>query len=80
MADLEPIRRYFLEKIGGDRSLLPADETSLVDEGILDSFGLAELVATVEKLYGVRIPEKDIQLARLDSFAKIGRYVDSKKG
>jgi len=79
MADLEPIRQYFLQKIGGDRSLLPKDSVSLIDEGILDSFGLAELVAVIEKTYGFRIPEKDVKLANFDSFERIGRYVDSAK-
>ena len=77
MADLEPIRGYFAQKIGGDRSLLPSDGTSLIDEGILDSFGLAELVATVEQLYGVKIPDKDVKLQNFDTLDKIGRYVDA---
>jgi acyl carrier protein len=81
MADLESIRGYFAQKIGGDRSLLPADGTSLIDEGILDSFGLAELVATVEQMYGIKIPDKDVKLQNFDTFEKIGRYVDaSRKG
>ncbi|MBI3817482.1 MAG: acyl carrier protein [Planctomycetes bacterium] len=79
MADLEPIRQYFLQKIGGDRSLLPADSASLIDEGILDSFGLAELVASIEKSYGVKIPDKDIKLPNFDSVDKIGKYVDRLK-
>jgi acyl carrier protein len=80
MADLEPIRLYFLERIGGDRALLPPDDASLLDEGILDSFGLAELVAAIERLYGVRVAERDLKLSSFDSIAKIGRYVDSRRG
>ena len=79
MADLEPIRLYFLEKIGGDRALLPSDDASLVEEGVLDSFGLAELIAEIEARYGVRVPQKDIQLRSFDTIAKIGRYLDSRK-
>lgn len=79
MADLEPLRQYFLQKIGGDRSLLPNDTTSLIDEGILDSFGLAELVAMMEKSYGVKIPDKDIKLPNFDTFQKMGKYVDQLK-
>lgn len=79
MADLEPIRQYFLVKIGGDRSLLPADDVSLIDEGILDSFGLAELVAAIEKTYGIKIPDKDIKLPNFDSVARIGKYIDALK-
>lgn len=77
MADLEPIRRYLLEKIGGDRALLPADDASLVEEGVLDSFGLAELVSRIETDYGVRVPQKDIQIRNFDTVSKIGRYLDS---
>ena len=81
MADLEPIRNYFTQKIGGDRSLLPGDGASLIDEGILDSFGLAELVATIEQAFGIKIPDKDVKLQNFDTFEKIGRYVDAlKKG
>lgn len=79
MADLEPLRAYFLQKIGGDRGLLPSDAASLIDEGILDSFGLAELVATVEQAYGVKIPDKDVKLQNFDSLEKIGRFVDALK-
>ena len=79
MADLEPVRQYFLQKIGGDRSLLPKDDVSLIDEGILDSFGLAELVATIEKVYGIRVAEKDVKITNFDSIARIGRYVDTVK-
>jgi acyl carrier protein len=80
MTDLDPIRQYFTEKIGGDRSLLPKDSESLVEEGILDSFGLAELIATVEKLYAVKIPDKDIKLQNVDSIVKIGSLIERLRG
>ncbi|HKE00720.1 MAG TPA: acyl carrier protein [Planctomycetota bacterium] len=79
MADLEPIRAYFLEKIGGDRALLPADDASLVEEGVLDSFGLAELVSAIERLYGVRVEPRDAKVSNFESIAKIGRFVDANR-
>ncbi len=76
----EALRSYFTEKIGGDRSLLPKDGESLVDEGILDSFGLAELVALIEQDFGVKVPDGDIQLATFQSIEKIDAYVTSRRG
>lgn len=73
--DREPLRRFFAERIGGDSSLLPADADSLVDAGILDSFGLADLVAYLEDTYGIRIPEKDIALESFESVERIAAYV-----
>jgi acyl carrier protein len=74
--DREPIVQYLAEKIGGDRALLPKDSESLVDEGILDSFGLADLVAMLETRFGVKVPDKDLSLANFDSVDKIAAYVE----
>jgi acyl carrier protein len=70
--DREPLRAHFTEKIGGDREMLPGDEADMVEEGILDSFGLAELVALIESTYEVKVPDGDIAL---DAFGSIDRIV-----
>jgi acyl carrier protein len=77
--DREPLRAHFTALIGGRRELLPADDISLVDEGILDSFGLAELVTLVERAYGVKVPDKDLSLATFDSIDKISAYVAARR-
>jgi acyl carrier protein len=77
--DREPLRAHFTALIGGRRELLPTDDASLVDEGILDSFGLAELVTLVEQAYGVTVPDKDLSLATFDSIDKIAAYVAARR-
>jgi hypothetical protein len=77
--DREPLRAHFTRAIGGDRALLPGDGVSLVDEGILDSFGLAELVAVIEAEYGVRVPDEDIALANFESIERIAAYVAARR-
>lgn len=77
--DREPLRAHFTRAIGGDRKLLPADGASLVDEGILDSFGLAELVAVIEAEYGLRVPDEDIALANFESIERIAAYVAARR-
>lgn len=77
--DREPLRAHFARVIGGDRALLPADGVSLVDEGLLDSFGLAELVAVVEGAYGVRVPDEDISLSNFESIERIAAYVVARR-
>jgi acyl carrier protein len=73
--DREPLRAHFTRAIGGDRKLLPTDGVSLVDEGILDSFGLAELVAVIEAEYGLRVPDEDIALSNFESIERIAAYI-----
>jgi len=77
--DREPLRAHFTAAIGGDRSLLPSDDASLIDEGILDSFGLAELVAVIEKAYGIKVPDGDMSLDRFESIDKIAAYVAAQR-
>ena len=77
--DKEALRAHFTEKIGGDRSLLPADGESLVDEGILDSFGLADLTAAVEEAYGIQIPDEDVSLENFETIDKIAAYVAARR-
>jgi acyl carrier protein len=77
--DKEPLRAHFTAKIGGDRDLLPKDGESLVDEGILDSFGLAELSAAIEQLYGVRVAEADLSLETFGSIDKIAAYIAERR-
>lgn len=78
--DREAIHAYLTEKIGGDRDLLPPDGESLVDAGILDSFGLAELVAMVEEQFGVKVPEADIAMQTFENVDLIVKYVESQRG
>ncbi|HKX45095.1 MAG TPA: acyl carrier protein [Planctomycetota bacterium] len=77
--DREPLRDYFTRLIGGDREMLPADDASLVDEGILDSFGLSELTAFVQATYGVRVADEHISFDHLGTIAKIAAYVGSRR-
>jgi acyl carrier protein len=77
--DREPLRAHFARVIGGNRALLPADGASLLDEGLLDSFGLAELVAVIEGAYGVRVPDEDIALANFESIERIAAYVAARR-
>lgn len=75
--DREPLRAHMAALIGGDRSLLPADGVSLVDEGILDSFGLAELVALIESQYGVKVPDGAMSLGNFESIEKIVGWIEA---
>ncbi|MBI4879951.1 MAG: acyl carrier protein [Planctomycetes bacterium] len=77
--DRAPLRAHFLAKIGGDPALLPADSQSLAEEGILDSFGLAELLLLIERAYGVRVPDGDASVERFESIDKIVRYIAARR-
>ena len=61
-----------------DFSNAPADNESLFDSGLLDSFTLNDLVLALESEFGITVPDADISARRFDSISKIAQYVTSK--
>ncbi|MBI2688172.1 MAG: acyl carrier protein [Acidobacteria bacterium] len=58
---------------GKDPSVAP--DESLFDNGVLDSFGLQDLVTGLEKSFGVKIPDSDLTPRKFDSIERIEEYL-----
>lgn len=57
----------------------PADLTTdshLIEEEILDSFGIFTLIDYIDERFGAHIPEEEITLENFGSVAAISRVVD----
>ena len=54
------------------------DDTSFLEAGILDSTGVLEVVAFLEKQFGVRVDDDELTPENLDSIASIGKFVAGK--
>lgn len=53
-----------------------AEDTELMEAGVLDSFAVVRLIQSVEEEFGIRIPDSDIGPALFSSGAAIGDYVE----
>ncbi len=56
------------------------DEDSLLDSGILDSFGIMTLLEFLEQEYGVEIPAEDIEPDNFETVAAIAGTVSGYLG
>lgn len=54
-------------------------QSSLVESGIIDSMGVAEIVAHIESRYGVTVGDDELVPDNLDSIARIAAFVARKK-
>ncbi|MBY3224460.1 acyl carrier protein [Rhizobium laguerreae] len=73
------IRTFIVENfLFGDESSMPDDAGSLIENEVLDSTGVLELVAFIEDTYGFTMADDEIVPANLDSVAKITGFVMSK--
>ncbi|CAM5389389.1 hypothetical protein MAUB1S_06635 [Mycolicibacterium aubagnense] len=74
------IRAFIIENFlfGDDTQPLP-DDMSLIDNDLVNSTGILELVGYIEKEFGFKVEDREIVPANLDSIARILAYVDSKR-
>ena len=64
--------------IAGKPVHIGSDE-SLFDSGLLDSFGLTDLVSALEKEYKIQVPDGDLNPRKFDTLDKIAEYVEAKQ-
>ena len=53
-------------------------EDSLLDNGVIDSTGVLELVAFLEEHYGIKVEDDEVIPDNLDSTGRITAYVEMK--
>lgn len=70
---LELVRRV------SKKDVSPANDESLFDSGILDSFALTDLVSALEKEFGISIPDSDLNPRKFESLDRISAYLESRR-
>jgi D-alanine--poly(phosphoribitol) ligase subunit 2 len=61
------------------KSDVPAEDESLFDSGLLDSFALTDMVAALEQAFGIKVPDSDLNPRKFDTIEKIAAYVESRQ-
>ena len=56
-----------------------SDEASLLDQGLIDSTGVLEVVGFLEEAFGVQVADEDMVPDNLDSISRIAAYVERKR-
>ena len=75
------IRGYILENfLFTDDNGQLQDDVSFLEEGIVDSTGVLELVMFVEETFGVTVEDEEIVPENFDSVERLARYVRPRVG
>ena len=74
------IRKFVIENFlfGRDDGSLKAD-TSFLDNGIIDSTGVMELVMYVEKTGGIKVEDNELDPQNFDSVSRLAKFIASKQ-
>jgi len=74
------IREFIVENfLFGNTSRQLDSTASLIDNDLVDSTGILELVAFLEERFGVIAADNEIIPDNLDSISRISTYVESKR-
>ena len=72
------IKKFIIENFlfGNEDGL--SDETSFLDEGIIDSTGVLELVSFIEENFNIKVKDDELIPENLDSINNIDGYIERK--
>ena len=78
MDNSSKVREFVVENfLFGDGEKL-RDDTSFMEEGIIDSTGILELVFFLEETFGFSVEDDELVPENMDSLQNIARFVDRK--
>jgi len=74
----EIVRKFIVEYFlfGDDENL--NDHTSFIEDGVVDSTGILELVAFLEETFRIYVEDEELTPENLDCISNVERYVLSK--
>lgn len=74
----ELVRNFIVENFlfGNDEGL--TNETSFLEEGIIDSTGVLELVTFLEEKFEIAVGDEDMIPENLDSIVNVTNYIQNK--
>ena len=74
----DKIRQFIVENFlfGNDNGL--KDDTSFLDEGIIDSTGILELVSFLEEEFSISVEDEELIPENLDSIMNVVAYLERK--
>ena len=61
-----------------NKTELPDPDESLFDSGFLDSFALPDMMSELEREFGIKIPDSDLNPRKFESIARIQSYIESR--
>ncbi|MGB0909846.1 MAG: acyl carrier protein [Nitrospirales bacterium] len=78
-ADLERIRKFIIEHIPKARQLEIQDDEQLLENGLLDSLGILDVVTYLEEEFGISVSDEELTPDNFQSIQTMSGYVQEKK-
>ena len=80
MEIINTVRNFIIENFLFEEDENLKAETSFLENGILDSTGILELITFLEEKYEIKVEDAELIPQNLDSIANVAEYVQKKQG
>jgi len=80
MTITDQLRRYIAEEILKDPTLDIADDEPLISSGLVDSFSLVDLGLFIEKTFGVRLHDSELNADTFDTLSALTALIAARQG
>jgi len=80
MKIIKTIRKFLIENFLFEEDENLKNDTSFLENGILDSTGVLELIAFLEETYGIEVEDEEVIPENLNSIANVAQYILKKQG
>jgi len=75
----QKIREFIVENFLFGESNGLSDDTSFLDQGIIDSTGILELVDFLEATFGIKVEDEELIPENLDSIVNVEKFLSKKR-
>jgi len=72
----EELATFIEQNVVGDGRTRIGETTELIEEGIIDSMGLMQIVTYIESQTGLRVSDDDVTPENFETVAAIGQLVE----
>lgn len=76
----EQTRQFVIETFLYGRNGDLKDDDSFLDNGIIDSTGVLELIAFIEERFGIKVLDSELVPENLDSIQRVTEFVQRRLG
>lgn len=73
------LRRFIRDELGVTTTVELTDDFPLIENGVIDSLGILEVVQFIEREFGVEVDDEDLVLDSFGTIARITLLVGAKR-
>lgn len=78
MSYLNTVRQFIIENFLFGDELKLEDDMSFLENGIIDSTGILELIAFLEETYNIKVEDEELIPENLDSLNNVAAFIETK--